>query len=103
MESQPWRYHRSSEPWVPNVGVNPLAAYPEKTIVIPIGLDKASYPEPRQERLMYWREKLDPKFFLIIGVRRHYKGLHILMEAAQGTDYPIVILGSGPIEGKLKG
>jgi hypothetical protein len=24
MESQPWRYHRSSEPWVPNVGVNPL-------------------------------------------------------------------------------
>jgi hypothetical protein len=26
MESQPWRYHRSSEPWVPNVGVNPLGA-----------------------------------------------------------------------------
>jgi folate-dependent phosphoribosylglycinamide formyltransferase PurN len=26
MESQTWRYHRSSEPWVPNVGVNPLEA-----------------------------------------------------------------------------
>jgi hypothetical protein len=26
MESQSWRYHRSSEPWVPNVGVNPLDA-----------------------------------------------------------------------------
>jgi glycosyltransferase involved in cell wall biosynthesis len=80
-----------------------LARYPEKTIVIPIGLDKASYPEPRQEQLKYWLEKLGPKFFLFVGVLRYYKGLHILMEAVQGTDYPIVIVGSGPIEEKLKG
>lgn len=33
---------------------------------------------------------------------RYYKGLHILLDAAQGTDYPIVIVGAGPIEAELK-
>jgi rhamnosyl/mannosyltransferase len=39
---------------------------------------------------------------LFVGLIRYYKGLHILLEAAQGTDYPIVILGAGPIESELK-
>jgi len=43
-----------------------------------------------------------PKFFLFVGVLRYYKGLHILLEAAKGLDYPIVIVGAGPIEGELK-
>ncbi len=79
-----------------------LARYPEKVSVIPIGMDKATYPQPRAERLQFWREKLGPKFFLFVGVLRYYKGLHIMMEAAQGTDHPIVIVGAGPIEGDLK-
>jgi len=79
-----------------------LARYPEKTSVIPIGLDKATYPQPRAERLQFWQEKFGPKFFLFVGVIRYYKGLNILLEAAQGTDYPIVIVGSGPIEDELK-
>lgn len=33
---------------------------------------------------------------------RYYKGLHILLDAAKGTDYPIVIVGAGPIEAELK-
>jgi len=79
-----------------------LARYPEKTSVIQIGLDKATYPQPRPERLQFWQEKFGPKFFLFVGVIRYYKGLHILLEAAQGTDYPIVIVGAGPIEDELK-
>ena len=79
-----------------------LAKYKHKVSVIPIGLDKSTYTVPSPERLNYWREKLDPKFFLFVGVIRYYKGLHILMEAAQGTDYPIVIVGAGPIEEELK-
>ena len=73
-----------------------------KVSVIPIGLDKATYPVPSSEKLAYWRNKLGRKFFLFVGVIRYYKGLHILMEAAKGTDYPIVIVGSGPIEEELK-
>jgi rhamnosyl/mannosyltransferase len=79
-----------------------LNKFSDKVSVIPIGLDKASYPKPITERLLYWRERLGPKFFLFVGVLRYYKGLHILMEAAKGTDYPIVIVGAGPIEAELK-
>ena len=42
-----------------------LARYKHKVSVIPIGLDKATYPVPSPEKLMYWRERLGPKFFLI--------------------------------------
>ena len=79
-----------------------LAKYKHKVSVISIGLDKATYPVPSPDKLTYWREKLGLKFFLFIGVIRYYKGLHILMEAARGTDYPIVIVGAGPIEEALK-
>ena len=79
-----------------------LAKYKHKVSVIPIGLDKATYPVPSPDKLTYWRERLGPKFFLFVGVIRYYKGLHILMEAAQGTDYTIVIVGAGPIEEELK-
>lgn len=79
-----------------------LKNYSDKVIVIPIGIDKATYPEPTRDRLQFWREKLGPKFYLFVGVIRYYKGLHILLEAAQGTDYPIVIVGAGPVEHELK-
>lgn len=81
---------------------NVLAKISDKVTIIPIGLDKESYPTPTAYKLQYWRENLGPKFFLFVGVLRYYKGLHILIEAAQGTDYPIVIVGAGPVEGELK-
>lgn len=79
-----------------------LEKFSDKVSVIPIGLDKTSYPLPTSDRLQFWSEKLGKKFFLFVGVLRYYKGLHILIEAAKGTDYPIVIVGAGPIEQKIK-
>jgi len=79
-----------------------LGKYSDKVSVIPIGLDKNTYPEPLPEKLEYWRRMIGPKFFLFVGVLRYYKGLHILLEAVQGTDYPVVIVGAGPIEHELK-
>lgn len=79
-----------------------LEVFSEKVSVIPIGLDKATYPQPISERFDYWRARLGPRFFLFVGVIRYYKGLHILVEAAKGMDFPIVIVGAGPIEGELK-
>jgi rhamnosyl/mannosyltransferase len=32
---------------------------------------------------------------------RYYKGLHILLEAMQGLNYPVVIVGAGPLEAEL--
>ena len=51
---------------------------------------------------MFWRQKLGPRFFLFIGVLRYYKGLHILIEAARNTEFPIVIVGAGPMEQELR-
>ncbi|NNG25242.1 glycosyltransferase family 4 protein [Telluria aromaticivorans] len=79
-----------------------LARYSDKTRVITYGLDKTTYPAADPCRLAHWRARIGPKFFLFVGVLRYYKGLHILLEAAQGLDYPIVIVGTGPEEQALK-
>lgn len=79
-----------------------LRHYRKKTVVIPYGLDQRSYPEPSTERIEQWQAECGKRFFLFVGVMRYYKGLHILLDAAQGTDYPIVIVGAGPLETALK-
>lgn len=79
-----------------------LQAYRDKTRVIPIGLDPASYPATRPEALARWRRELGENFFLFIGVIRYYKGLHILLDAVAGTPLSTVIVGSGPIENELR-
>lgn len=78
-----------------------LKHYQGKTSVIPYGLDKKTYPIPLSEVSHYWQKRFGERFFLFIGVMRYYKGLHILLQAAEGTNYPIVIVGSGPLEQEL--
>ena len=79
-----------------------LGRYRDKTRIITYGLDKSTYPLPDPERLAYWRDKVGIKFFLFVGVLRYYKGLHVLLDAVEHTDYPVVIVGAGPIELELK-
>ena len=79
-----------------------LQHFANKVSVIPIGLDQASYPLASGERLAHWQHRLGKGFFLFVGVLRYYKGLHVLIEAAQGLDFPIVIVGAGPIDAELK-
>lgn len=80
-----------------------LGRYRDKVSVIPFGLDRATYVEPRPEILEKWRARTNgQRFFLFVGVLRYYKGLHILLDAVAKTDYPVVIVGAGPIEQELK-
>lgn len=79
-----------------------LTTFRDKTMVIPIGIDKSFYPTPSDQLLATWRSRLPARYFLFIGVLRYYKGLHILLKAVQGLNYPIVIAGAGPIEEELK-
>ena len=79
-----------------------LDRYRDKTRVITYGLDKDIYPLPEAERLAKWRALAGDRFFLFVGVLRYYKGLHILLDAMANTDYPVVIVGAGPIEQELK-
>lgn len=79
-----------------------LKHYRNKTVVVPYGLDKSSYPVPTDTCVEGWRQRFGERFFLFVGVMRYYKGLHILLEAAQGSGYPIVIVGAGPLEQELR-
>lgn len=79
-----------------------LQSFRDKAQVIPYGLDKAAYLQPSEERLEHWRARLGPRFFLFVGVLRYYKGLHTLLDAVAGTDYPLVIAGAGPMEQELR-
>jgi len=80
-----------------------LQQFQDKTRVIPYGLNKSGYPQPETERMNRWRQQLGDKFFLFVGVMRYYKGLHILLEALKDVDYPVVIVGAGPLELELHG
>lgn len=79
-----------------------LARYHEKTRILPYGLDKASYPAADAAQLGAWQHRFPDGFFLFVGVMRYYKGLHILLDACQGMDYPVVIVGAGPMEKSLR-
>jgi O-antigen biosynthesis rhamnosyltransferase len=78
-----------------------LHRYREKVRVIPIGLDKTTYPKATPELLSAWRRRLGDRFLFFVGNLRYYKGLHILLESLCGADYPTVIVGGGPIERQL--
>ena len=79
-----------------------LQAFQEKVQIIPFGLSPNSYPKASKEKLATWRNQLPEKFFLFVGALRYYKGLHVLLDALPGADYPTVILGGGPAEDELR-
>lgn len=79
----------------------------DKVAVVPIGIDRPDTLRPDTAGpdaacLDFWRQRLGERFFLFCGVFRYYKGLHILLDAAVGADYPIVLIGAGPIEAALR-
>ncbi len=79
-----------------------LQHFSDRVEVIPYGLDRSAYPQCTATRLDYWRQRVGAKFFLFVGVLRYYKGLDRLLDALVGTDFPLVIVGSGPQETELR-
>lgn len=79
-----------------------LQRYQDKVSVIPIGLDRSTYPVPSSDRLTFWRSRLGERFFLFVGALRYYKGLAFLLDALRDTPLLVVIVGGGPMEAELK-
>lgn len=79
-----------------------LARFADKVQIIPIGLDRASYPDVSDPQLETLCGRVGQDFFLFIGVLRYYKGLHILLESIQNAPFRLLIAGSGPMEQSLK-
>jgi rhamnosyl/mannosyltransferase len=74
-----------------------------KVRVIPLGIDEATYPTEGDDAIF---EKLgigkEETYFLFVGVLRYYKGLHFLIDAAQGLGAKVVIAGEGPEGANIK-
>ncbi|MGV8864515.1 MAG: glycosyltransferase family 4 protein [Pseudomonas sp.] len=79
-----------------------LTDFKDKVSIVPYGLDRETYPEPSEQKLEEWRARVGAKFFLFIGALRYYKGIHFLLDAAQKTRLPVVIVGGGMLEDELK-
>jgi len=79
-----------------------LQQFTGKTTIIPLGFDRDGYPPLSADRREFWLKKLPPRFFLFVGVLRYYKGLHMLLRAAEISGMPVVILGDGPLMEPLR-
>ncbi|WP_128571934.1 glycosyltransferase [Ectothiorhodospira haloalkaliphila] len=77
-----------------------LRRFRNKLRVIPLGLNECRYPPPGRACPLPFEDR--EEFFLFVGVFRAYKGLHILLEAAQNASFKVVIAGRGPMEKRLK-
>ncbi|MFL1490554.1 glycosyltransferase family 4 protein [Pseudomonas antarctica] len=77
-----------------------LAGYRSKASAIPIGLDESMYPLPEIDQVAKLRAQYG-QFFLFVGVLRYYKGLEYLLQAMEGKDWPLLIVGAGPLEQQL--
>jgi glycosyltransferase involved in cell wall biosynthesis len=79
-----------------------LKAFEAKSTVIPIGLDETAYPTPTESDNNWYLSTVTGPFVLFVGVLRYYKGLDVLIRAADKVRCKIVIAGSGPIEQQLR-
>jgi rhamnosyl/mannosyltransferase len=81
---------------------NVLKNLPRPVDVVPLGLDENTYHRPEPDKLEYWRSRFGSNFFLFVGHLRYYKGLHILLDACQGTPFTVAVVGAGPIQSELQ-
>jgi rhamnosyl/mannosyltransferase len=79
-----------------------LQEFKDKVEVIPLGINEDAFVDPPAETVEAARATYGTDFFLFVGVLRHYKGLHILLDALKNAPYRVVIVGSGPKEAELK-
>jgi rhamnosyl/mannosyltransferase len=78
-----------------------LRRFRSKVEMIPIGIEDCA-DNVSHELVQYWQAFLPSKFFLFVGVLRYYKGLSFLLEAVKVSPFPVVIVGIGPEERRLK-
>ncbi|MFP6581919.1 MAG: glycosyltransferase [Candidatus Hydrogenedentota bacterium] len=79
-----------------------LAPFRDKCEVISLGILPEDFESPREDLVSEYRTRYGERFVFFGGRHRYYKGLHVLVEAAQRIDMPIVIAGDGPERERLE-
>ena len=73
----------------------------DRVRLITYGIEHFPQIHPDDPSVRQWQSRYGQRFFLFLGALRYYKGLHILIEALKGRDYPTVIVGRGGEEQAL--
>lgn len=81
---------------------NDVKPYLDKCEVVPLGICPEDYPSPDPDRVNYWKSRIGKNFILFIGVLRTYKGLDYLFEAIRHLAIPLVLIGTGNDEVRLR-
>lgn len=81
-----------------------LKPHRQKTAIIPFGIDLEHFrltPEiEKQERVI--KQKFGSPLILFVGRFVYYKGLEVLLRAVPRLDAALLLVGSGPLETKLR-
>jgi rhamnosyl/mannosyltransferase len=72
--------------------------------IIPYGIDlgKFSASSETDRKASIVRRKYGRPILLFVGKFRYYKGLHVLIDAAEELDCQVLLIGTGPLEPALR-
>jgi glycosyltransferase involved in cell wall biosynthesis len=79
-----------------------LSPYATKTEVVPLGIDLERFEGVDEAVVAKIRSRYAGPLLLFVGVLRYYKGLEYLLGAMERVQANLLIIGSGPLEGRLK-
>ena len=75
-----------------------VAPWRERFQVVPLGIDAGPFLALDRDRpgARELRERFGDPFLLFVGRLRHYKGLHVLLDAMPHVNARLVVVGEGP-------
>jgi rhamnosyl/mannosyltransferase len=81
-----------------------LKKYASKCVIIPLGVDFSQYMPSKKDKEEVRQIKLGfkRKIILFVGRLVYYKGIEYLIDAVKNLDADLLLIGEGPLMGKLK-
>jgi len=79
-----------------------LSAYRERCSVIPYGIPVEDFDQCDQAISTQIRARYGPRIVLGVGRLVYYKGFEYLVRAMAGVDAKLLLVGDGPLRGKLE-
>ena len=81
-----------------------LQQFKEKCTIVPLGIDVNRFARDSKTdaKIADIHRRYNSPMLLFVGKFRYYKGLSVLIQAAAKLDCKVVLIGSGPLEKKLR-
>lgn len=73
-----------------------------KLRTIPFGVDLDLFQRPNHNEVKALKQKFGNRIVTFVGKLRYYKGLHYLLTAAKEVEARFLIIGEGPLRGRLE-